>query len=55
MNKMLYFVIEISGIFGWERYREFSCNDYDLAVQYLKVFREKDSKCRYRLVGVFNV
>lgn len=55
MYKMLYFVIEIRGLLGWEHYREFSCNDYDLAIQYLKAFREKDPKSRFRLVGVYNV
>lgn len=55
MNKILYYVIEISGFLGWERYREFTCNDYDLAIRYLKYFRDSDPKSRYRLVGVFNV
>lgn len=55
MNKMIYYVIEIYGLIGWERYREFSANDYDLAVAYLKAFRDKDKKSRFRLVGVFNV
>ena len=55
MNKMIYYVIEINGLFGWERYREFSCNEFDLAVQYLKAFRDKDKSSRFRLVGVYNV